>query len=347
MTKHIRPVTAVATTKKLAVQHGLPATHDSTVSTSPTFIETIERVIDGSTLILVDMRDLHAFLGSRQLFNNWLDNRKRTLGLTDGEHLFPTMDVTATGPEPKTSSSPKGGTPRLRDRLVTLETAKMIAMMENTAKGHQVRRYFIEVENAYQALIAEKAAKAQQLDIQRALDAQAALLASETESALATQAADLHASHELATQRLNEQHLLARIRLKEMYQAANGIPLEAFDKCVEVAVDLEVTKLRTEDRVRDRYFKFSNQSHHQFITFKEYYLSKQIAAEKVDRLVNEVVAFILTGSMGALGAYGTHAITGDMLFDFDELERWRHNRGFEVERRLGHEIPNPRYEAPV
>ncbi|MDY3525555.1 antA/AntB antirepressor family protein [Riemerella anatipestifer] len=86
----------------------------------------------------VSAKDLHQFLGSNEQFGKWI---KRMLGYgyvqgIDFEHLallVPTAN---------------GGHVKSKDYVLTLDTAKEIAMLQRSKKGREIRRYFIEVEKA-------------------------------------------------------------------------------------------------------------------------------------------------------------------------------------------------------
>ena len=88
---------------------------------------------------LVDARELHAFLGSKQDFSNWITNRIRKYGFEDGKDFSINL------------LKSRGGRPS-KEYYLTLNMAKELAMVENNPKGREARRYFIEAEEALQEL---------------------------------------------------------------------------------------------------------------------------------------------------------------------------------------------------
>ena len=84
----------------------------------------------------VSAKDLHQLLGSNEQFGKWI---KRMLGYgytqgVDYEHLALLVPTT------------NGGHVKSKDYVLTLDTAKEIAMLQRSKKGREIRRYFIEVE---------------------------------------------------------------------------------------------------------------------------------------------------------------------------------------------------------
>lgn len=78
-------------------------------------------------------RDLHAFLGLKDRYNDWFP-RMVEYGFAAGQD-FTELSVKPSG----------AGRPR-QDHIVTLDMAKEIAMIQRTERGKQARQYFIEVE---------------------------------------------------------------------------------------------------------------------------------------------------------------------------------------------------------
>jgi phage anti-repressor protein len=92
---------------------------------------------DKEERILVNARDLHKFLESGRQFANWIRDRMERYNFVEGE------DYTSFNEVIKRESG--GGTTRI-EYLLTLETAREIAMVESNEKGRMIRKYFIECE---------------------------------------------------------------------------------------------------------------------------------------------------------------------------------------------------------
>lgn len=83
---------------------------------------------------VVDARELHEFLESKQEFTNWIKGRVEKYGFIENED-FTIILSKSTGGRPST------------EYFFTTNTAKEIAMVENNEQGRIIRKYFIEVEN--------------------------------------------------------------------------------------------------------------------------------------------------------------------------------------------------------
>jgi phage anti-repressor protein len=82
----------------------------------------------------INARDLHTNLKIKKDFSNWIKSQISTLGLEQNIDYI----VFAQKGE-------KGGRPS-KDYIITLDTAKHISMASRTAKGKEVRQYFIQAE---------------------------------------------------------------------------------------------------------------------------------------------------------------------------------------------------------
>ena len=69
-------------------------------------------------------------------YRDWVKNRLNDIGTIENED-FEGAEILA----------PSGQT--VRDHIISLDTAKEMAMSERNEKGKQVRRYFIQVEKKY------------------------------------------------------------------------------------------------------------------------------------------------------------------------------------------------------
>lgn len=89
---------------------------------------------------VVNGRELHAVLGSKQDFSTWV---KRRLSECDAEENedFDTA--------PQIYGTANGGHSTRNEYLIKLDTAKEMAMLERNDKGKQVRKYFIAIEKKY------------------------------------------------------------------------------------------------------------------------------------------------------------------------------------------------------
>lgn len=100
--------------------------------------------IDGSNFHeqVVNARELWRSLGSKQEFANWIKNRIESYGFQESVDYISFDEVIKRA---------TGATTR-KEYILTLDTAKEIAMVENNEKGRMVRRYFIEAEKRYREL---------------------------------------------------------------------------------------------------------------------------------------------------------------------------------------------------
>ncbi|MEC9541097.1 antA/AntB antirepressor family protein [Escherichia coli] len=92
--------------------------------------------ISNETALLVNARDLHAFLDVGKRFASWIAERVAEYGFVENQDFMIISQVRE-----------KIGRGRpAKDYHLTLDTAKELAMVERNEKGRQVRRYFIECE---------------------------------------------------------------------------------------------------------------------------------------------------------------------------------------------------------
>ena len=96
---------------------------------------------------LVDARELWRGLECETEFRHWV-NRKVVSNVFFEKDVDWTEIVSV-----KSDRNPKGGRPT-KDYVLTLDTAKKVAMAEQTDKGNEIRSYFIECEKKATSLIA-------------------------------------------------------------------------------------------------------------------------------------------------------------------------------------------------
>ena len=97
-------------------------------------IEIKKELIGTENINSVDARELHSNLEVRKKFADWIKTQINTLHL---EENIDYLTVPLKG---------NGGRFSAVDYIITLDTAKHIAMASRTEKGKEVRKYFIEAE---------------------------------------------------------------------------------------------------------------------------------------------------------------------------------------------------------
>lgn len=95
-----------------------------------------------SERITVSARDLYEFLEATERFNSWFDRMKQ-YGLTEGEDFNPLKSLRVQ------TEGNREVQREVDDYQLTIDTAKQIAMLQRNEKGTQARKYFIQVENAW------------------------------------------------------------------------------------------------------------------------------------------------------------------------------------------------------
>ncbi len=103
---------------------------------------------------IVSARALHGALGVGRDFTNWIKGRVSQYGFVVGVDYIAVENL----------SSPKRASAKSRqqiehDYLLTLNTAKELAMVERSEQGRAIRRYFIQCEEALQLTAPEIAAR--------------------------------------------------------------------------------------------------------------------------------------------------------------------------------------------
>jgi anti-repressor protein len=98
---------------------------------------------DKEARILINARELHGFLESGRQFANWIQDRVERYNFVEGEDFFTFNEIVK-------RKDARGATV-YAEYLLTIDTAKEIAMVENNQKGRQVRKYFIECEKRLKA----------------------------------------------------------------------------------------------------------------------------------------------------------------------------------------------------
>jgi anti-repressor protein len=86
---------------------------------------------------LVNARELHKALEVTTRFNDWIARRIETYGFIEGKDFYSDL-----------SKTPDNGRPAI-ECFLTVQSAKELATVENNDKGREVRRYLLQVEEAW------------------------------------------------------------------------------------------------------------------------------------------------------------------------------------------------------
>lgn len=121
-------------------------------------------LIGGRQTNIVSARDLHKALGVGKDFSTWITDRITDYGFAIGSDYIVNKAIS-----PKLGKNPTGaacspiavGRPG-KDYLLSISTAKEIAMLERNEQGRAVRRYFIQCEEELQRSVPEIAARYRQ-----------------------------------------------------------------------------------------------------------------------------------------------------------------------------------------
>ncbi|WP_294405737.1 phage antirepressor KilAC domain-containing protein [uncultured Clostridium sp.] len=91
---------------------------------------------------LVSARDLHEFLGLSKRFSAWFEtySKNEDYGFTENEDYTSVLSSTVVN---------NGAERQLQDYAITIDMAKELSMLSKTEKGKQARKYFIQVEKAW------------------------------------------------------------------------------------------------------------------------------------------------------------------------------------------------------
>lgn len=122
-----------------------------TLPTSATaLVPTFDGVINGERQLLVNARELHAFLEVGRDFSTWIAKRIEKYGFAENQD-FVVIASFSENLAPQNGGASHGGHNKI-DYHLTLDMAKELSMVERNEKGKEARRYFIDCEKRLYAL---------------------------------------------------------------------------------------------------------------------------------------------------------------------------------------------------
>lgn len=104
--------------------------------TTNNLVPTFQGLLAAKNQTLVNARDLHQFLGSRQDFSDWVKKRIKEYQFIENQ------DFTSFA---QFRENLQGGRPS-KEYHISLDMAKELSMVERTERGRQARQYFIAME---------------------------------------------------------------------------------------------------------------------------------------------------------------------------------------------------------
>lgn len=108
-----------------------------------------ETAINGILQQAVSAKQLHAFLNVGRDFSTWFKDRAEQYGLSKGNDylIFDSPElVNQSTNNDQSWKTKRGGDRRSTDYILTIGTAKELAMIENNEHGRAIRKYFIRCE---------------------------------------------------------------------------------------------------------------------------------------------------------------------------------------------------------
>lgn len=109
-------------------------------------ITIIQTEIKGEQVNSVNARDLHANLEVKSKYADWVKNRINDYNLVEGVHYMSLTENLVSEGYSKNLEKPKVGGRPTTTHYITIDTAKLLSMVERNAIGQKVCEYFIACE---------------------------------------------------------------------------------------------------------------------------------------------------------------------------------------------------------
>ncbi len=104
------------------------------------------RAIAHTPVPTVNARELHKWLGVKKDFSDWIRGRIEKFDFKQGRDFITVAVRQLDSPKLGNQKASHGGNRRAVEYHVTVGMAKELSMVERTARGKEVRQYFINVE---------------------------------------------------------------------------------------------------------------------------------------------------------------------------------------------------------
>ena len=113
-------------------------------------IQISQNTIGDSSVNSISARDLHRELEVKTRFNDWFKRQVTKYQFIENEDY-----IWVTQKRVTQRKDGQYGSYEEKDAILTLDTAKELAMVENNENGRKIRRYFIKVEKAFKLQISK------------------------------------------------------------------------------------------------------------------------------------------------------------------------------------------------
>ncbi|MGP4691644.1 antA/AntB antirepressor family protein [Agrobacterium cavarae] len=97
-----------------------------------------DKAISGQIVKTVDGREVHRFLGAKRDYTNWIKDRIKKYGFIENVDYVVFANF---------GENPTGGRPATEYHL-TINMGKELGMVDRSAKGREIRKYFLSIEEA-------------------------------------------------------------------------------------------------------------------------------------------------------------------------------------------------------
>ena len=106
------------------------------------------QTIDGNAVETVSARELHAFLGSKRQFTDWIKKRIGDYDFVENQDFLTVSKNLENGGRSivRFHKKMKSNNATMIEYHITLDMAKELSMVARNEKGKQARKYFIECE---------------------------------------------------------------------------------------------------------------------------------------------------------------------------------------------------------